>query len=134
MNRCLPLRFLVVGLLTTAAVQLRAAEPDAPHAAHQPETKAGPYRVALDRINQNYQVGVSYQTPNGRRTGSQVEARRSVRLQLGVFTEDARAKAGLSVLQIKSVTAEGSGRVQELPHYGGILESANANAAVRAYL
>lgn len=114
-------------LLTLAGAACGAPEDRAP------EARTGPYRVVVDRITHNPSVAITY--PSAPAKGKpQVEARRTVQLQVAVYAADAAAATSLATFQIASVSAEVGGRVGYLPHYGGTLENPNESAAVRAYL
>jgi hypothetical protein len=109
-----------------------AASAAAQNAVRQPMVKAGPYRIAVDRITQNRTLTLKYET--GDRSNSGVTSQRTIQLQVAVFGETEAANAGLATFQIKSVVVDRNGRSEELPHYGGPLENPNDPALVRGYL
>src|SRR5688500_7496410 len=98
----------------------------------QPAVKAGPYRVVVDRITQNRSVVLDYKT--GSQASGGVRTQRTVQIQVAVLSDQPGGKEGLATFQIKSVMGERNGRLVELPHYGGPLETPNDPALVRAYL
>jgi hypothetical protein len=99
----------------------------------QPEAKAGPYRVVIDRVTENRSFALTYRAPSGREDERGVQARRSLQIQVSLLAEDARAVSGLSTFRVSGVTVEGDRRSVTLPYSGGALDS-SAEAAVRAYL
>jgi hypothetical protein len=116
-----------------AACSLAAPLVAAPEAARQPEVKAGPYRVTVDRVLQNRRVTLSFRTDVARRDGG-IQSGRSVQVHLGVFAPDAGVASGLTLFQVSSVTVDGGKRALDLPHNGGMLENANDTAVLRAYV
>jgi hypothetical protein len=102
--------------------------------ARRSEAETGPYRVVVDRIAHNRKITLNYDTPEKAADGAPAQFARTVHLQLAVFAKDLAAGAGLSTFQIRSVTAENGTRMLELPYYGGMLETANDGAALRAYI
>lgn len=129
------MRLLAAGGLL-AAVALLGAAPGrtAGTTLKEPEGKAGPYRVVIDRLSHSLGLGINYQTGLGKRDAGSVESRRTLQMQLAAYAPDSRVAAGLATFQVSSVTVDLAGRTAEVPHYGGILESPNDNAVIRAYL
>jgi hypothetical protein len=113
--------------------QENAAPPLQMVARKPPEVRVGPYRILIDRITHNHTLTLNYQTGPAP-PDEPLQNRRTVQLQLAVFAQDKAAQAGLTSLDIRTVTVEGERRTLELPHYGGMMENPNETAAVRAYL
>lgn len=100
----------------------------------RPETQAGPFRVVIDRIAQSRNTLLNYRTTPAGRDGGSAQSRRSVQLQMQVLTQDRSAAAGLASFQVNGLSAEAGRRTVTLSHSGGILESPDERAVLRAYL
>lgn len=120
--------------IATAGLTLALLGGSSGDPARRSAAEAGPYRVVVDRIAHNRKIILNYDTPEKAADGAPAQFTRTVHLQLAVFAKDLAAAAGLSTFQIRGVTAENGTRVVELPHYGGMLETANDGAALRAYI
>jgi len=99
----------------------------------RPLTAVGPFRIGVDRIYQSRSAAVTFSAPPGGGRFALV-SRRTVQLQLGVFTDDPAAAAGLSTFQVSGVSALLGGRLIDLQHHGDRLETPNDTAVVRAYV
>lgn len=121
------------GLAAGAVLWLGAALA-APGAPAPPEARVGPYRVVIDRITHNHTLGINYLADPARRDENRIDSRRTLQVQVAVFAADAPAAAGLATFAVNGVTAESGRRIVDLAHYGGMLESPNDTAVVRAYL
>lgn len=129
-------RRTVIGVITGTigcAWTAWAAAPG-PMPSRQPAGKAGPYRVAVDRISHNRKVSVNYRVGGDSRDPGPAQFSRTVHLQLAVFATEPWAGPGLATFQIKGVTTETVNRTIDLPHYGGMLETPTDGAVLRAYL
>jgi hypothetical protein len=85
-------------------------------------------------VAHNRKVTLTYDTGPKPAAGAPAQFSRTVHLQVGVSTKDPAAGPGLATFQVRSVTAENGNRVIELPHYGGMLETAAEDAILRAYI
>lgn len=100
-----------------------------------PNAKVGPYQVAIDRITANRTNQLQFRTGDQpRRMEPGLHSTRLIQLQIGLFSEDPSAEAGLTTFQVKGITVELRGRSVDLVHYGGVLENPNDKALVRAYV
>lgn len=113
---------------------LAAGAVAAERSAGRPETQAGPFRVVIDRIAQSRNTLVNYRTTPAQRDDGSAQSRRSVQLQVQVVAADRSAAAGLASFQVNGLSAETGRRTVTLSHSGGILESPDERAALRAYL
>jgi hypothetical protein len=112
----------------------RAQGDPAPAPVRRSEAVAGPYRVVVDRIAHNRKITLDYEVPPKAVDGPAAQFSRTVHLQLAVFTKEPAAGPGLSTFQVRSVLADNGSRLVELPHYGGMLETSNDGAILRAYV
>ena len=121
MNRrlCIVLLALVAG--AAAALERRPVE-----------TRAGPYRVVVDRVSHNRTTSVQYDPATGEAQAPEV--RRQVQVQIGVYTTDPLAASALATFQLSSMLCRVGRRTEEISHYGGQLESPNDKAQLRAYV
>lgn len=103
-------------------------------APRRPEAAAGPYRVLVERISASRTVNLLYRQEAPADPG-QFQQRRTVQLQLAIHAPDAASAAGLTRVDFFGVTAEAGGKIHEVGHYGGKLETATTSKAVlRGYL
>jgi len=109
-----------------------APEPSAPP--RRPVLNVGPYRVQLDRITAARNRILNYRVPGVERDERPLDSRCTVQMQVAVFATDPTAGPGLATFQVHMVTAEERGRVGEAPHYGGLIDTADDGALLRAYL
>lgn len=118
---------LLGGALATAA--LAAGE-----GTQRPEARTGPFRVVVDRISESRTTVLTYRTAPGRREDGGAQSRRTLQLQVQVLADNPGAAAGLASFQVNGLSAESGRRLLGLPHSGGILETPDDKAVVRAYL
>lgn len=127
-GRVIQAAVLWAGIAALAA----SAAPEQP--LRTPSVKAGPYQVAVDRISANRTNTLPFRTEPPRREDPGIQATRLIQLQIGLYSSDKTAAAGLTTFQVKGIAAEVAGRTTELAHYGGVLENPNDPALVRAYV
>lgn len=126
--------WILLALVGAAVLESAAVIAEPVGAVKQPETKVGPYRVVIDRVAESRNTQIVYGTPSSPKAVGGVQSRRTVQLQLGVMTESKSAAAGLASLQVQGLSVQNGARTAALSYYGGILESPNDVAVLRAYL
>jgi hypothetical protein len=127
----LPIGWALVAL--AAGVSTVRAAPPAP-SSKPPTVTAGPYQIAVDRISQNRSLVVTYRVPGRPPADPPVNPSCTLQLQMAVTTRDPAAAAGLAVFEVHGMAVQVGNRTLDVAAYGGILESVNDSAVVRAYL
>ncbi|MFN3650276.1 MAG: hypothetical protein ACK47B_11915 [Armatimonadota bacterium] len=120
--------------VTLLLLGLSALSAPATGAQNGSRVTVGPYRVSVDRVTSVRKLVVGFDVPGREKAEAGAQASRTVQLQVSVNTDDPKAAAGLVTFKLEEMLVEQGRRLVSLPHYGGVLETANDSAVVRAYL